>query len=120
MTNECRHIMPSGLHCRAIAMRGSAFCYHHARPKCSSRPHEVRIAMPETLDSENIPAVLHQIINAICDGTISNRRAGVLLYSIQMSMGQTPKLPGPQIFTKESALEEIRKFAASLSQPASN
>jgi hypothetical protein len=120
MTNECRHIMPSGLHCRAIAMRGSAYCYHHARPKLPSRPHQVRIAMPETLDSENIPAVLRQIMNALADGTISNRRAGVLLYCIQMSMGQTPKLPGPQLFTKESALEEIMKFTASLSQPVSN
>jgi hypothetical protein len=43
MIAECRHGMPSGLHCQAIAMRGSAFCYHHARPKAPSRPHEVRI-----------------------------------------------------------------------------
>ena len=110
--------MPSGLHCQAIAMRGRAYCYHHDRAKLPSRPHEVRIAMPEKLTSENIPAVLRQILNAICDGTISNRRAGVLLYSIQMSMGQTSQLPGPQLFTKESALEEIRKFTASLSLPA--
>jgi hypothetical protein len=43
MIAECRHGMPSGLHCQAIAMRGSAFCYHHARPKAPARPHEVRI-----------------------------------------------------------------------------
>lgn len=118
MTAECRHVMPSGLHCQSPAMRRSVFCYHHAHTQAPARPHEVRIAMPETLTSENVPAVIRQILNAICDGTISNRRAGVLLYSIQMSMGQTSQLPGPQLFTKESALEEIRKFTASLSLPA--
>ena len=101
-------------------MHRSVFCYHHARAQAPARPHEVRIAMPETLDSENIPAVLHQVMNAIGDGTISNRRAGLLLYSIQMSMGQTSPLPDPQFSTKESVLEEIREFTASLFQPASH
>jgi hypothetical protein len=32
MLNECRQVMPGGLHCQSPAMRGCSFCYFHARP----------------------------------------------------------------------------------------
>ncbi len=28
---ECRHIMPNGRRCRAAALRGKPFCFHHAK-----------------------------------------------------------------------------------------
>ncbi|MGA2169225.1 MAG: hypothetical protein ABSG62_13520 [Terracidiphilus sp.] len=93
MVNECRHVMPSGLHCQSPAMRGSSFCYFHARPQRPARPHEVRIAMPDQLDGKGTQAILHRTLQALAAGHITARRAAVLLYGIQMSLGQAPQIP---------------------------
>ena len=37
MIAECGPGMPSGLHCQSPAMRGSSFCYFHARPQRPAR-----------------------------------------------------------------------------------
>ena len=93
MVNECRHVMPSGLHCQSPAMRGSSFCYFHARPQRPARPREVRIAIPDRLDSKGTQAIIHRTLQALAAGHISARRAAVLLYGIQMSSGQAPQNP---------------------------
>jgi hypothetical protein len=42
---------------------------------------------PPGLDSEGTTAFLHRILQALAEGRISARRAGVLLHGIQMSLG---------------------------------
>jgi len=90
MYKECRHVMPSGLHCQSPAMRGSSFCYFHARPQRPARPRESCIEMPDRLDSKGTRVVVHRTLQALAAGHISARRAAVLLYGIQMSPGQAP------------------------------
>ena len=92
MYNECRHIMPSGLPCQSPAMRGSSFCYFHARPQRPARPREVRIAIPDRLDSKGTQAIIHRTLQALAAGHIGARRAAVLLYGIQISSGQVPQV----------------------------
>ena len=77
--------MPSGLHCQSPAMRGSSFCYFHARPQRPARPREARLEMPVLLDSKGTESIVRQTIEALAAGHISARRAAVLLYGIQMS-----------------------------------
>jgi len=72
------------------------FCYFHARLSARA-PMRSRIAMPTPLDRKGIQATLHQIIQALAAGHISARRAGVLLYGIQMSLSQAPQAPVPTI-----------------------
>ena len=74
-------------------MRGSSFCYFHDRPQRPARPREVRIAMPDRLDSTGTQAIIHRTLQALAAGHISARRAAVLLYGIQMSSGQVPQTP---------------------------
>ena len=93
MPTECRHLMPSGLHCKSPAMCGSAYCYFHARPQRPVRPREARIEMAARLDSKGSAEMIHQTIEALAAGHISARRAAVLLYGIQMSLGQVPQIP---------------------------
>jgi hypothetical protein len=92
MVNECRHVMPSGLHCQSPAMRGCGFCYFHARSQRPARSREARIAMPDQLDSKGTRALIHQTLQALAAGHISARRAAVLLYGIQMASGPMPQL----------------------------
>jgi len=74
-------------------MRGSSFCYFHARPNRPARPREARIAMPDRLDSKGTQAIIHRTLQALAAGQISARRAAVLLYGIQLSSGQAPQIP---------------------------
>jgi len=92
---ECRHIMPSGLHCKSPAIRGSVFCYFHGRPPRTSRPArppESILEIPPVIGSRGCALVLHQIMQALANNRISSRRAAVLLQAVQMASGQS--LPG--------------------------
>jgi hypothetical protein len=93
---ECRHVMPSGLHCKSPAMRGSAFCYFHGRAPRPARPArtlESNIEMPPVLGPRGIVGAVHQVIQALAANRISTRRAAILLQGVQMVSGQV--LPGP-------------------------
>jgi coenzyme F420-reducing hydrogenase alpha subunit len=95
MIAECRHVMPSGLHCQAIAMRGTVFCYHHARTQAPARAKEVCIEIPDRLDSKGALFVIQQIVTALGCGAISARRAGVLLHGVQMASGKATEALSP-------------------------
>ena len=98
MIQTCHHVMPTGLHCQAPAMRGYAFCYHHARrvaPQRKQSPAETRIEIPSRLDRNGIALTLHQVMNGLGNGSISPRRASILIYGLQMAMDNPPKC-GPE------------------------
>ena len=88
--------MPSGRRCESPAMRGYAFCYHHARraPVHKGSPAETRIQIPAKLDRAGIAQALHQIMNALGNNHISARRASILLCGLQMA-GSNSENPGP-------------------------
>ena len=88
--------MPSGLHCQSPAMRGSSFCYFHARAQHPAPPREARIEMPALLDSKGTQAVVHRTLEALAAGRISTRRAAVLLYGLQISSRHKPQTPVPE------------------------
>jgi hypothetical protein len=77
-------------------MRGTAFCYFHARraSPLKSSPAEARIELPATLDRAGIPQALRQVMNALANNQISSRRASILLYGLQMAIDH-PDVPGP-------------------------
>ncbi len=103
---ECRHIMPSGLHCKSPAMRGSAFCYFHGRaprPARQVRPLETNIEMPLVNSRREIVGALNRIMQALAANRISTRRAAVLLQGVQMASGQVmPGAPSLAPETRES------------------
>ena len=93
---ECRHIMPSGLHCKSPAMRGGAFCYFHGRaprPTRPARPLESNIEVSPVDGSRGCALACNQIMQALAANRISTRRAAILLQGVQMASGQV--LPGP-------------------------
>jgi hypothetical protein len=88
---ECRHIMPSGLHCKSPAMRGSAFCYFHGRAPRPARPPrtlESNIEMPLVNSPRERAGALNRIMQALAANRISPRRAAILLQGVQMASGQ--------------------------------
>jgi len=101
-------------------MRGSAFCYSHARriaPQRQQSPAEDRIEISSKLDNVGIVQTLHQVLNGLASGRISPRRASILIYGLQMaadhpqqcnpaSPGSVPGLPAELQATLDSIFRQ--------------
>jgi hypothetical protein len=102
MFAECRFIKGNGLKCQSPAMRGSPFCYFHARtrvvPRRRLRPKDEPVDLPVLTDPSGILAMINQILQGVASNTMSPRRAGSLLYALQMArqnFGEIPLDDGP-------------------------
>jgi hypothetical protein len=93
---NCGHILTNGELCNAIPLRDSNFCYWHHKARARRRRHE-RIGGPISMeansgldlpfleDSNAIQVTIQEIMQAILDRRIDNKRAGLLLYSLQLA-----------------------------------
>jgi hypothetical protein len=91
MVPECRHIKTSGGKCGSPALRGKPYCYFHSRLReRAARPASpyLAIELPPTLeDRGSIQLAVSEVISAIADNRIDARRAGMLLYGLQIASG---------------------------------
>jgi hypothetical protein len=89
MFKECRFVKPNGLKCGSPALRGSPFCYFHARNRVYKPGRlptgEKVFELPPLLSPENVHAALQAIFQALALGEIDSRRAGRLLYTVQLA-----------------------------------
>jgi hypothetical protein len=106
MTTICRHIKTNGARCGSPAMTNHAFCYFHRNlasrhPRLPEpiptiiHPHnptrEFQIAtepilnLPPLEDRESIQLAASMIIGALARNTLDTKRAGTLLYGLQVA-----------------------------------
>jgi len=87
--NECRHIMPSGARCKSPALRESAFCYYHVNLRRTITPKttvdHMFVKLPSLEGSEGIQLALMEVLTALASTRIDAKRAGLLLYGIQIA-----------------------------------
>jgi hypothetical protein len=93
---NCNHVLTNGEVCNAIPMRDSNFCYWHHKARARRRRHE-RIGGPIAIegnsglelpfleDANAVQITIQEIMQAILDRRIDNKRAGLLLYSLQLA-----------------------------------
>jgi hypothetical protein len=109
MYKECRFVKPNGLKCGSPALRGSPFCYFHARNRVyvPRRLHtgEKVFEVPPVATPAGIHQALGAIIQALACGEIDSKRGGKLLYALQLaqknleitpSLAQNPIQSGPR------------------------
>ena len=109
---ECRHIMPSGKRCKSPVMRGASFCYFHGRsqrPARARRPAENPIDVALVFEDETAQQAFNEIVQALAANRISNRRAALLLYGVQLAATRSVNLSAPF---------EIGDFPEDLLEPA--
>ena len=86
---ECRHIMPNGKKCRAAALRNMPYCYFHTRvhelTRSKSKPKNQPLELPVLEDRSAIQLALAQILDALATARIDHKRAGLLLYGLQIA-----------------------------------
>jgi hypothetical protein len=109
---QCRHIFTDGHRCASPCLRQEEFCYYHhttrrpvANPKQRrSRRSTFHLPLPE--DRSAIQASIGEVLQRIAANDIDPRRAGLLLYGLQIA---SLNLPKPQAPTKPEpqTVEEI-------------
>jgi hypothetical protein len=103
---QCRHIFTDGHRCASPCLRQQEFCYyHHSSRKPIANPRQRRsrrstfdLPLPE--DRSAIQASIGEVLRRIASNDIDPRRAGLLLYGLQIA---SLNLPKPQPATKEAA-----------------
>ncbi len=103
---QCRHIFTDGHRCSSPCLRREEFCYyHHNTRKPVSGPRQRRsrrstFDMPLPDDRSAIQHSIGQVLRRIASNDIDPRRAGLLLYGLQIA---SLNLPRPQSTHRNSA-----------------
>ena len=124
---QCRHIFADGHRCGSRALRQELFCFYHH----TSRPATKRAIQPDSHAAFAIPALedraaigstLTLVAQRIAAGALDSRRAGLLLYALQIASANLPKpSANPTESIDEIILDELHgplaPIAALNSQP---
>ncbi len=94
---QCRHIFTDGHRCASPCLRQEEFCYyHHTTRKPVADPRQRRsrrstfhLPLPE--DRSAIQSSIGQVLQRIASNDIDPRRAGLLLYGLQIASLNLPK-----------------------------
>ena len=112
---QCRHLFADGHRCGSKSLRHEEFCfYHHSTRKPMPRQTEspntsaFDLAFPE--DRTAIQSNIGEVLRRIATNTIDVRRAGLLLYGLQIASLNLPKTPpgrNPEDDDFDDIVEEV-------------
>src|SRR6266403_4749608 len=95
---QCRHIFTDGHRCASPCLRNEEFCYYHhttrkpiANPK-QRRSRRATFHLPLPEDRSAIQASIGEVLQRIASNDIDPRRAGLLLYGLQIASLNLPKI----------------------------
>ena len=94
---QCRHIFTDGRRCGSPCLRGEDLCYyHHTTRKPVANPQQRQgrrsafdLPLPE--DRSAIQRSIGEVLQRIASNDIDPRRAGLLLYGLQIASLNLPK-----------------------------
>jgi len=86
---RCQHIKVNGTQCGSPALRGERFCHFHRE----NQPARVKVngaeggevLVPVFDDAQSIQTVVRQVAMLVLEGKIENKKAGLLLYALQIA-----------------------------------
>jgi hypothetical protein len=97
MYKECRRIMPTGARCQSPVLRGGAYCYFHLglHRMLHSRPvsPDAPVAIPLLEDTTAVQMALTHVLGALNFSRLDPRRAGLLLYGLQIARRSLAVVP---------------------------
>jgi hypothetical protein len=96
---ECRHIMTNGRKCRAAALRGKPFCFHHVKLhfRSSAKRRLKELTGSDFQDLNALRRATAKALEALSSPMVDTRRAGLLLYGLHLAANlhnRASKLPG--------------------------
>jgi hypothetical protein len=92
--HQCYHYQaPNGQRCGSPAMKGEYYCYHHLVKTNYKKNHRVlidpeitRMELPPIEDRASIFIALAAVVHRLAENTIDTRRAGQIIYGLQVAM----------------------------------
>jgi hypothetical protein len=109
---RCEHVFQDGTRCGSPRMKAGELCYAHER-MAKVRPRKLNLLAME--DANSIMLNIMEINRALVDEEITEKRAGMLLYSQQLGLQALGKLtfqktrPEELVRLEEIAADERRK-----------
>ncbi len=107
---QCRHIFPDGHRCGSPCLRSEEFCYYHHTTR-KPAPHRPRyqpgfdIATPD--NRATVQLALGEILSRIASEQIDPRRAGLLLYGLQIASINLPRQAALRSAPEFSVVEDL-------------
>ncbi len=109
---QCRHVFTDGHRCASPCLRHEPFCYYHhttRRPvenPCARRRRGTTFTLPELEDRTAIQLALGEVLQRIAANEIDPKRAGQLLYGLQIAATLLPKVD-PKAKPQPATVAEI-------------
>ncbi len=108
---QCHHYQaPTGQRCGSPALKGEYYCYHHIVKNANRRsrtflidPEITRMEIPVIEDRASIFVALAAVIHRLADNTIDTRRAGQMIYGLQVAMRALEPPPSQRCRTTHTA-----------------
>jgi len=94
MFHECRHIKTDGHRCHGAALRGKPYCSFHMNLR---RMHSPRLSesqnleLPPIEDTASVLLAVNQVLHSLNAPTANYRRAGLMLYALQIAAQLTAR-----------------------------
>ena len=112
---QCRHIFTDGHRCGSPSLRRELFCYYHhttRRPIADPHTRHARRAhfdLPLPEDRAAIQLSIGEVLRRIASNQIDPKRAGLLLYGLQIASLNLPRQPqaAPANRNQAAIVEEI-------------
>ena len=98
---QCRHIRTSGQRCGSASLREQTFCFYHQRTRNRPvaaegvRPQDHTFDVQPLDDRASIQFALFEVLRRIALNQIDCKRAGHLLYGLQIAATVLPPAPRP-------------------------
>jgi hypothetical protein len=94
MHHECRHIKTNGIRCHAPSLRNKPYCYFHMNLSRTLRPRSSAtqtLDLPPIEDTSSVLLAVGQVLHWLQSPTADTKRAGLMLYSLQIASQLTAR-----------------------------
>src|SRR5215469_13663931 len=110
---RCRWVRTDGTSCGSPQMKRHIYCFAH-RQMMEARA--LALSLPALEDANAIMVGIMRIQKALIEDTISVKKAGLLLYSMQLALQNVGQVTFGQVKTEELVRETVSEDAALSSQ----
>jgi hypothetical protein len=117
MAPRCQWVKQDGTACRSPQMKQHIYCFAHRQ---MAEARELMLMLPVVEDANAIQMGLMRIQKALMEDTISMKKAGLLLYSMQLAMTNVGQTTFGQAKDEEMVRETVDEDDAFREKAVSN
>src|ERR1051326_8013080 len=110
---RCRWVKQDGTACRSPQMKKHIYCFAHAQ---MMEARALALSLPAQEDANAIQIGIMRIQKALIEDTISTKKAGLLLYSMQLALQNVGQVTFGQAKDEEMLTEGVTEEEAFSSQ----